>query len=510
MGVYPALEQTLNEPRPAHLPLDLSMAHRFLQETVEVLQAGGFAVLLPAWWTQKGRQRLGLKLRIKQTETSLQDASGTSWVGLHQLMQFDACAAVGDKELNLSELEVLADLKSPLVQVHGMWTEVNPAELRRMVNFLKTRGKGEIQLGDLMHLAAERSERSQVSWVAKGQSKLVSSPLLDPLQIVDFELPTDLRDFMEGRSHVRDKEVPTGLCGQLRPYQTRGFQWLAGMAELGFGVCLADDMGLGKTVQIITWLLDERRPTSGSTNGNPALVICPTTLVGNWQREIERFAPSLRVFIHHGTNRPHGSEFLQYAKGSDVVVSTYHLAYRDYEDLAMIRWSQLVLDEAQNIKNSSGKQAQSLHRIQADKRVCITGTLVENRLDELWSLFHFLNPGYLGNAQEFRTSFSMPIERDRNLEKAQILQRLVAPFVMRRVKTDPTVIQDLPDKIEIKTYCPLTREQASIYEATVQHVLRQIEGTHGMQRRGLILASLTKLKQICNHRKREREFLCYR
>lgn len=490
--LYPELEQTLNQPRPTHLTLDVSMAHYFLREVAVVLQAGGFVVLLPAWWTQKGRQRLGVKMRVKRPENKPLDTTGPSRFGLQQIVQFDACVAVGDDELSLSELEELAAQKVSLVQVRGMWTEVDPAHLQQVVDYLKAGGQGEVNLGTLMHLSAEGGELS---------------PQLGSLPIVDFELPTDLCEFIEGRFQVRNREVPDALCGQLRPYQQRGFQWLAAMTEQGFGVCLADDMGLGKTVQIITLLLDgqhdsDARSDQGGqpkTRSHPALVLCPTSLVGNWQRELERFAPSLRVYVHHGANRPHALEFQQYAQTSDVVVSTYNLAYRDLADLSAIHWSHLVLDEAQNIKNSSSKQAQGVFRLQAQRRVAVTGTPVENRLDELWSLFRFLNAGYLGTAKDFRTGFALPVERDRNMAKAQALQKLVAPFILRRVKTDPTIIQDLPDKVEIKTYCPLTREQASLYEATVQDMLLQIEMSVGMQRKGLILASLTKLKQICNH-----------
>jgi SNF2 family DNA or RNA helicase len=482
--IYPELERALEHGRPTQLEIDVFTAHHFLREVADVLQAGGFVVLLPAWWTQKGRHRLGLKLKARLPEDQTQTPFTDSHLGLQQLIQFDAMAAMGNDEVSLPELERLAALKVPLVQVSGEWTEVDAQGLQKVLDFIKSGGHGSMQLGRFLHLLADEPDTAE----------------LNSLPVVDFVVPTNLRHFMEGNLQLPDKAVPTTLNGHLRPYQERGFLWLSMMTEMGLGVCLADDMGLGKTVQIITLFL-ERWTTAvpEAMPSSPALVICPTTLLGNWQRELERFAPSLRVFTHHGTNRPHGLEFLRCIDHADVVLSTYHLAYRDADNLSSIEWSYLVLDEAQYIKNSKSKQTQSIYHLRATQRIALTGTPVENHLDDLWSLLHFLNPGYLGSLNHFKTHLAIPIERDQDPAKTETLQRLIKPFVLRRVKTDPTIIQDLPSKMEIKAFCTMTKEQVTLYEAAVQHLLLQMEHAGGMQRKGLILASLTKLKQICNH-----------
>jgi SNF2 family DNA or RNA helicase len=228
-------------------------------------------------------------------------------------------------------------------------------------------------------------------------------------------------------------------------------------------------------------------------------LICPTSVVGNWQKEVQRFAPSLSVMIHHGTERLASEAFSKEAQEHDLVISTYALAHRDEETLSTIRWDTLVLDEAQNIKNTATKQTQALRRLKADHRVALTGTPVENRLSELWSIMDFLNPGYLNSASDFRSRFAVPIERYRNQERAVALRSLIQPFVLRRLKTDASIIKDLPEKNEMKVFCNLTAEQASLYEAVVKEMLEKIELSEGIERKGLVLATLTKLKQVCNH-----------
>ena len=258
------------------------------------------------------------------------------------------------------------------------------------------------------------------------------------------------------------------------------------------------------TIQALALFLHDREPSAqlGKASDDqvpPALVICPTSVAGNWQREIERFAPDLRPLLHHGTERASGQEFLDEATKHDVVITSYGLARRDADLLAQVRWSAVILDEAQNIKNPAAKQTQAVRRLPADFRLALTGTPIENRLSELWSIMHFLNPGYLGSQKGFRAGFALPIERYRDPQATERLRRLVGPFVLRRVKTDPTVIQDLPEKLEMKVYCNLTPEQATLYEAVVQDSLTQIEESEGIQRKGIVLSTLLKLKQVCNH-----------
>ncbi len=294
---------------------------------------------------------------------------------------------------------------------------------------------------------------------------------------------------------------PPGFVGRLRPYQRRGVAWLGAMRRHRLGACLADDMGLGKTPTMIAVLLAGRRPAGADdppAGAGPALVVCPTSVVGNWQRELARFGPGLRVLVHHGPGRAR-ERLPDLAPEHDVVLSTYALLHRDEASLRAVDWDVVVLDEAQNIKNASTRAAQTTRRLSARWRVALTGTPVENRLSDLWSIFQFLNPGYLGSAETFRKRFATPIESGSDPAAAGRLKRLVAPFVLRRLKTDPAVIRDLPEKRETRDFCPLTREQATLYEAIVRDSLREIGTAAGLRRRGKILAALTKLKQVCDH-----------
>ena len=291
---------------------------------------------------------------------------------------------------------------------------------------------------------------------------------------------------------------PQLLKGQLRPYQKYGFSWLTFFRRWGLGAILADDMGLGKTIQALALLLQEKENNGGALAG-PVLLVCPTSVVTNWQREARRFAPGLTLHKHQGPERLRDKAFIQKAKSVDLVITSYPLLRQDADFLHAIRWHGVILDEAQNINNPAAKQTQAARGLSADFRFALTGTPVENRLMELWSIMQFLNPGYLGVRDHFRREFAVPIERFRDPDATGQLKDLVSPFILRRMKTDPSVITDLPEKIELKAYCNLTEEQASLYQAVVNDVMEKIAASEGIERHGQILAMLTKLKQICNH-----------
>lgn len=292
---------------------------------------------------------------------------------------------------------------------------------------------------------------------------------------------------------------PANFRGQLRPYQLKGVSWLAFLSQFGLRACLADDMGLGKMPELIAFLLHDRAGKRSKSKPGPSLLICPMSIVGNWQRKLERFVPSLKVMIHHGAGQLSGKSFEKGVKKHDVVLTTYSLVHWDEAHLSKEDWGYVVLDEAQDIKNQSAKQTQAIRKLRARHRITLTGTPVENRLSELWYIMEFLNPGYLGSAKEFRIQFAIPIEKYRNADRAQTLKRLIQPFVLRRLKTDKAIIQDLPEKMERKVFCNLTREQVTLYEAVVPEMLEKIQPSEGIERKGLILATLMKLKQICNH-----------
>jgi SNF2 family DNA or RNA helicase len=295
--------------------------------------------------------------------------------------------------------------------------------------------------------------------------------------------------------------TPAGFRGDLRPYQERGLAWLRFLGDLGLGACLADDMGLGKTIQLLALLVAEREADGPPGERRaPTLLVCPMSVVGNWQREAERFAPRLRVHVHHGHGRQGGEQLAEAVHDRDLVITTYGLAVRDQETLSALEWGRVVLDEAQNVKNGAARQAQAVRALRAPQRVALTGTPVENRLAELWSIMQFLNPGLLGSASDFRRRFSVPVERYRDDEAAALLRKLTGPFVLRRLKTDRSIIADLPEKVDMKVYCNITREQATLYQAVLDDMLAKIDAAgEDIERRGLVLAAMMKLKQVLNH-----------
>ena len=323
---------------------------------------------------------------------------------------------------------------------------------------------------------------------------------IDKLPVVSFEATGALQDLITtlttGNQTLKPITEPDGFQGQLRPYQARGVSWLTFLEQWGLGACLADDMGLGKTIQLIAFLLHLRQQ---DLLEQPTLLVCPTSVIGNWAREVRRFAPPLKTLVYHGDKRPHGSVFTQKAEQVDLVITSYSLVHRDLKDLKRIEWQGLVLDEAQNIKNAAAKQSQAVRQLDSQFRIVLTGTPVENRLSELWSILDFLNPGYLGAQNFFQRRFGTPIERYGDTASLKMLRGLVQPFILRRLKTDRSIIQDLPEKQEMAVFCALSAEQAGLYQKLVEDSLANIDEADGVKRRGLILALLTKLKQVCNH-----------
>jgi SNF2 family DNA or RNA helicase len=456
--LFDPINHALRDSAPEECLLSTEGAYRFLREASSLFEESGFGVLVPPWWKASG-PRLGLHLTLQPSPGQI---PGKGLFGLNMLVKFDWRIALGGETLSREEFEKLANMKVPLVRVRGQWIELKREDLDRALEALSAPG-GETTLGEALRLSGSREIG---------------------LPIAGIRAEGWIADLLDAR--WEEIPPPAGLRAELRPYQLRGLGWLAFMRKLGLGACLADDMGLGKTVQLIAALLAASRT-------GPSLVLCPTSVLGNWEQEIARFAPGLKTRIHHGADR------LDLFEGCDVVLTSYGIALRDHAKLGGILWDTLVLDEAQNIKNSETKQAHAARSLKARFRVALTGTPVENHLGDLWSIFEFLNPGYLGPAQTFRKSWALPIERYRDEARAESLRRLVQPFLLRRVKTDPTVIRDLPLKIETKEFCALTREQATLYKAVVEEMLEDIENSKGIERKGQVLAALSKLKQVCNH-----------
>jgi SNF2 family DNA or RNA helicase len=421
-SLCPEIEASLKSAEPASFGTDAAGAYRFLTETAWALEQAGYGVLLPSWWTRKGsRQRLTVKAQVRQTKLQ-----GTSGLTLEDMVRFDWRVALGDHELTLSELQALAKLKAPLVQVRGQWVQVSPEEIQAAIDFLKKEGEGQASVRDLMKM------------------ELGAATAPGGLAFAGVEADGWVGDFLkqlEGKAEFAELAPPSGFHGTLRPYQVRGYSWLSFLHRWGLGACLADDMGLGKTVQTLTLL--QRNWEGGERR--PVLLICPMSVVGNWKKEAERFTPELPVLIHHGQKRTRDAAFVKAAGKQALVISSYALLHRDLELLRKVRWGGVILDEAQNIKNPETKQAQAARALAADFRIALTGTPVENHVGDLWSIWQFLNPGFLGTQADFRRQFFVPIQLQRDADAAAHLKRLTGPFLLRRLKTDKAVIADLPD-----------------------------------------------------------------
>ncbi|MFO8052143.1 MAG: DEAD/DEAH box helicase [Thermoplasmatota archaeon] len=465
------IESCLEERRPKGKFLDTPGAYRFLRESAPLLQSVGMGVMLPSWW-KKERSGLGIKMTVRPKQ---EKTTSTGFFGLKGLVSYDWKIAVGEKTLSEEEFERIASLKVPLVQVKGQWVEIRKDEIEKAISYFKK--KGEMSLAEALRLERDITGLPVISIDGEG------------------EIGQFLRG-VKGKGKIRNVKQPAGFHGSLRPYQLRGLSWLAFLKEHGLGGCLADDMGLGKTIQVISLLLKEREMKE---RPKATLIVCPMSVVGNWKKEIERFAPELEVMVHHGTDRYSGEEFEGSVSEHDAVITTYALAARDLKTLSGPVWENVVLDEAQNIKNRNTKQTIAVKKLKSENRIALTGTPVENRLSELWSIMDFLDPGYLEGPETFRKKFAIPIERYRDRNKSDMLKDLTHPFILRRLKTDKSIIRDLPEKIEMKVLYNLTREQATLYEAIVKDMIEQIDSSEGIRRKGLVLSALMKLKQVCNH-----------
>ncbi|MGH8775038.1 MAG: SNF2-related protein [Jiangellaceae bacterium] len=474
--IYPELAPALRQARPSALELDAEGAYGFLSMAAGVLDEAGFGVLLPSWWDR--RRRLGLAASASTPTDGV--VTKKRKFGRDQLVQFEWQLAIGDETLTEEEIAVLAATKAPLVRLRGQWVAVDPEQVRRGLEFLRSK--------------PDRKTASEVLALAASHPADVDTPL--PLNAVHAD--GWLGDLLSGAAEraLRPMTEPAGFRASLRPYQQRGLSWLDFLSSLGLGACLADDMGLGKTIQLLA--LESLRRAEES-DGGVTLLLCPMSLVGNWQREAAKFAPGLRVYAHHGPGRRHGDELRDELAGADLVVTTYATATRDMDELAVYDWRRVVLDEAQAVKNSLSRSAKAVRRLRAEHRIALTGTPMENRLAELWSVMDFLNPGILGSAETFRARYAIPVERHGHTEPAKRLRAITRPYVLRRLKTDPQIIDDLPEKIEIKQYCQLTAEQASLYQVVVDEMMARIENSAGIERRGNVLAAMAKLKQVCNH-----------
>ncbi|MBO0856143.1 MAG: DEAD/DEAH box helicase, partial [Nocardia sp.] len=473
---YPRLRQVPRDPYGMDFLLPTPVVQELVAHGAEALDAAGVRLMLPRAWRIVSP---AMRLRVQSP------AATESAVGLSGLVSYRWELALGETVLTPEEMKRLIEAKSDLVRLRGQWVQADHRSLAAAAAYLegRTTDRAASLTGLLGELAATGVRQVPIESVtATGW----------------------VRDLFDGARDPETVDPPAGLKAQLRPYQLRGLSWLATMNRLDCGAILADDMGLGKTVQVLALLLHERETATGDPG--PTLLVCPMSVVGNWQRETERFAPGLRVLVHHGAARLSGPELDAAVRDSDLVLTTYALLARDGEELRRQSWERVVLDEAQHIKNAATRQARAARAVPARHRLALTGTPVENRLEELRSILDFAAPNILGKPSEFHARFAVPIEREHDENAVTRLRAVTGPFVLRRVKTDPSVISDLPEKFEMTVRANLTAEQAALYQAVVDDMLAQLKASRAsgsravnMSRRGAVLAALTRLKQVCNH-----------
>jgi superfamily II DNA or RNA helicase len=485
--VFPPLRQ-VDYDAGGDLLLDGDQISLFLSKHAPLLEAAGFGIGYPAWWKQAAEDRVTVAgTLVPETEADVEDVVANSGDGatlppLSGQVRLDWQAILGGEVLTYRQLVDLGQQSGAIRYLDGEWTRVHEGSVREAVRFLKKGMQQRIGAREALRLSLGLGR------AARG------------VDIRKIDAHGWLGDLVRKLSEPRDIKnlpIPEGLNGELRPYQVRGYSWLHFLTQFGLGACLADDMGLGKTIQTLTLLARIHTERGGGTR--PSLLVCPTSVVGNWQRETQRFFPKLKLMVHHGADRRKGKSFAQEALEHDIVVTTYSLIHRDIDQLREVPWDGVILDEAQNIKNSTTKQSQSARAIDSAWRIALTGTPVENHVLDLHSLMEFLNAGFLGTERDFRERFYKPIQTEQDTRAAEQLKRITAPFILRRLKTDRSIISDLPEKMEMKVYCKLTREQTRLYQQVVDGFTQDVEGRTTMERRGLILATISKLKQVCNH-----------
>ncbi len=472
--LYSPIAASLSDPQPTHCCLEPIQAYEFIKASAWRIQDHGLAIILPPS-LRPGTTERQLGIRI-----SASAPSETKHLGIQTPLAYRWDLAIGDQVISPQQLEQLYTSQSPLVEINGEWIALQPSQMRAAQAVIANPPKLQLTVADALRLSSGEAQ------------------VIEKLNVVQFVPQGNLAELLHSFTHPEAIApiIPASFQGQLRPYQARGVGWLAFGERWGLGVCLADDMGLGKTIQAIAFFLHLQEQ---QILEKPILLVCPTSVLDNWKRECQRFAPQMRVLIHHGDQRAAGAALAEAATTYQVIITSYNLVVRDHSSLKEITWQGIVLDEAQNIKNFESKQSQAVRELTSKFRLALTGTPVENRLLEMWSIMDFLNPGYLGGRQYFQKRFALPIEKHGDPAAWQQLKALVRPLLLRRLKTDTTIISDLPAKQEFHVFCSLVPEQAALYQQAVDQAMQAIDTATGSKRRAMILTLLMRLKQICNH-----------
>ena len=466
----PELEDLFEDEDKLYLDLNLNEVYQIITKTAYYLQKAQIEVILPKELSNIVIPRASINAKVKEARANdladMINSNNSSKLSLEDILDFTYEVAIGDDKISLEEFQKLVDTNNGLIKYKNKYVLIDKEESKKIFEQI-----------------------AKANFKTLSRMELIHASLSKQLDQYDFDYDAAFARVLSDFTKPVDITLPKDLNGELRPYQEVGLKWLWTNIAKGFGVCMADDMGLGKTIQVISLLLKMKEEKKLK---KPVLVICPTTLMGNWMKELQMFAPNLDAVIYHGADR-------ELDVNHDVILTTYAIMRIDVEELKKQAWSVIIVDEAQNIKNPDTAQTVAIKMLKSDVKVAMTGTPVENRLTELWSIFDFINKGYLGSLREFQKSYAIPIERFKENSRADKLRMSISPFVLRRLKTDKNVISDLPEKMVLNEYCYLSKVQTVLYEKTLNEMMTKISGFTGVNRRGNIFKLITALKQICNH-----------
>ena len=485
--IFPPIKRALVDNIQDEISLTSSEVLDFLKYPKDLLIQSGFNIILPEVFRRNGKQRLSAKLIIRSKSSSKTKEGNfqnlPSVFDVHSMLDFNWEATIEGKKISDEEFKSLINSEDPLINVDGKWILVDQqsitdfkqpkiTDFENYMDVLKVGLLGKIQL---------QENGTEYDVVIEGDF----NDIISKLQSIDSfeEIP-----------------CPSSFKGTLRNYQQEALTWMGNMTKFNFGLCLADDMGLGKTIQVIAFLchLKKQYPEKPGS----IIIVCPTSILFNWHREIKKFAPNLEIMLHYGPSRiKDASDIPEILKPHKIILTSYGTLRNDIDLLESVEFSGIIIDESQNIKNYASQQTKAINKLKGQFKICLSGTPIENRLLELWSLFNFLNVGLLGKRKEFQNNFVLPIERFQNQDVIDKLRLIIAPFILRRVKSDKTVIKDLPEKNEMKIIIDLTETQVKLYKELVENTLKEINNLSSDKRkkRGIILGLLVKLKQICNH-----------
>lgn len=469
----PFIASALNGSSPIECTITNEQLFEFIEKYLPLLIDEGIQVQFPSSWdAASGRTHIALNMKVAEKASGFTVSSGLS---LDELLKVEWSVVLGDETLTDEEFAMLTQLKTPLVSLHGKWFIISHDEIQRIMQSLKK-------------LPQKLTRRDALASSLKGEfdDLLVNS-------VDGSEWITRVKALLCGRESIGEEHEPEGFCGTLRPYQAHGLAWLLCMAHLGLGACLADDMGLGKTVQTLAMI----KHLQSEGEKRPVLLICPTSVIENWRCEALKFVPDMKTAVHYGTKRNKKTFAQKTALPETFVISSYSLLHRDMAEFSQIEWAGVILDEAQNIKNPDTNAARAARSLKAEWHIALTGTPIENHAGDMWSIMEFLVPGLLPSRARFTRDIVRPIQAGERSAMERV-RRMTAPFILRRMKTDKNIINDLPDKIETQEYCTLTKEQATLYSAVTQNVAA-ILNDEGISRRGRIFAVIAALKQVCDH-----------